>query len=609
MTINRGLFGGIIVLNRDECDRLPRFELPKGLTDALAHSGSAGHHEDDDGDDHEGGEAHEDDHPHGDDHDPGHDEPGHHDDGHSHAVDARDDRAPGRTKGPAPHRDPGFQHVAPIAPGIPARMHRDMMAGAIAPVAMPPPGPPAMATHGGMPMPGPMPMPGRHGHGLDLTDVPEWLLPFVVQLDELAHAPQHHMIPKHPHPLHVPMFLHQMSGARGTPVFQSAPLPGGGAVFTSPVFSFAATYDYFCGIHGPSMAGTIDVVTGGPSLAYVSITDNVFTPASVTVGVGGQVVWTNFGPSLHSVVERGGASLPSVPASMVAPSSATHRRFWPERTEDSLVHLQSRPQHELAQLPSALSAMDIRQRGDRHPQHRPRRIVRHRHDRPPVLLLPKRIAKYQPPHHRPHNARPFRLRGDFLFHCHVEMHMMQGLAGLVRATQTVWLTRADADLLRATTGLPLDPGDNSCPPVDFDRCANAMGGKWEELPGLPDITFMHAALLPNSNRLLFWGYGPRVDQARLWDQGTGLYTAPTNQPSDISPDQDIWSDAHAFLNATTNTILAHGGFRHNPDPPMSVDTERRSFLFDQGSSTWAHAADTNVGRFYPTTLTLGMEPR
>ena len=293
MTINRGLFGGIIVLDREECDRLPRFELPKGLTDALAHSGSAGHHEDDDGDDHEGGEGHEDDHPHGDDHDPGHDEPGHHDDGHSHAVDARDDRAPGRTKGPARHRDPGFQHVAPIAPGIPARMHRDMMAGAIAPVAMPPPGPPAMATHGGMPMPGPMPMPGRHGHGLDLTDVPEWLLPFVVQLDELAHAPQHHLIPKHPHPLHVPMFLHQMSGARGTPVFQSAPLPGGGAVFTSPVFSFAATYDYFCGIHGPSMAGTIDVVTGGPSLAYVSITDNVFTPASVTVGVGGQVVWTN----------------------------------------------------------------------------------------------------------------------------------------------------------------------------------------------------------------------------------------------------------------------------------------------------------------------------
>ena len=79
MTINRGLVGGILVLTRDECDRLPRFELPKGLTDALAHSGSAAHHEDDDRDDHEGGEAHEDDHPHGDDHDPGHDEPGHHD--------------------------------------------------------------------------------------------------------------------------------------------------------------------------------------------------------------------------------------------------------------------------------------------------------------------------------------------------------------------------------------------------------------------------------------------------------------------------------------------------------------------------------------------------
>ena len=31
----------------------------------------------------------------------------------------------------------------------------------------------------------------------------------------------------------------------------------------------------------------------------------------MTVGVGGQVTWTNSGPSPHSVVERGGDSMPS----------------------------------------------------------------------------------------------------------------------------------------------------------------------------------------------------------------------------------------------------------------------------------------------------------
>jgi plastocyanin len=450
-------------------------------------------------------------------------------------------------------------------------------------------------------------MPGRHGHGLDLTDIPEPLRPFVVLLDELAHAPQHHAIPKPPHTLHVPIFFHQMSGARGTPVFQSAPLtPGGGlgAVFTSPVFSFAAPYDYFCGIHGPSMAGTVTVVPGGPSVVYVSITDNVFTPAAVTVGVGGQVVWTNFGPSLHSVVERGGVSLPSYcfngrtfvgNSPTILAESGQKIRWYVFNLDLGMNWHNFHPHAQRWQF--ANEVIDIRSIG-------PAESFVVDTVVPPVLLLPEHVEKYQKPPHRPHNARPFRLRGDFLFHCHVEMHMMQGLAGLVRAIQTVWLTRADADLLSAETGLPLDPGGNACPPVDFERCANAMGGKWEELPGLPNITFMHAVLLPNSTRLLFWGYGPRVDQSRLWDQATGLYTAPPNQPSDVAPDQDIWSGAHAFLDAATNTILVHGGYRHAATPPMTVDTERRAFFFDPGSSTWAHAADTNVGRFYPTTITL-----
>ena len=40
----------------------------------------------------------------------------------------------------------------------------------------------------------------------------------------------------------------------------------------------------------------------------------------------------------------------------------------------------------------------------------------------------------------PENACRVRIRGDFLFHCHVEEHMMAGLAGLVRARQYIWIS-------------------------------------------------------------------------------------------------------------------------------------------------------------------------
>ena len=71
---------------------------------------------------------------------------------------------------------------------------------------------------------------------------------------------------------------------------------------------------------------------------------------------------------------------------------------------------------------------------------------------------------------------------------------------------------------------------------------------------------MHAVLLANSTRILFWGYGQRPDQARLWDQATGLYTSPANQPIAIAADENIWSGAHAHLNDAQGPSSLHGGF-------------------------------------------------
>ncbi|HEX6623681.1 MAG TPA: galactose oxidase-like domain-containing protein, partial [Pyrinomonadaceae bacterium] len=222
---------------------------------------------------------------------------------------------------------------------------------------------------------------------------------------------------------------------------------------------------------------------------------------------------------------------------------------------------------------------------------------------PPVLLLPPRIERYQAPRYRPRDARLFKLRGDFPFHCHSADDMQQGLVGLVRSTQEVWLTPQDAALIRSRTGLPLDAGDNDCPAVDFERCANAANGKWEEVPGVAGVTFMHAVLLANTRRVLFWGYN-RPDQTRVWDQATGAYDQPFNQPISISPDTDLWSGSHAYLNDAAGTILIHGGYSLGLTPPFTVDTERRTFLFDPPSLTWVDAADTTLNRFYPSTVTL-----
>ena len=533
MAINRGLFGGIVVLEEEEIEDLPKFDLPEELVRiALAARQSGG------------------------------------------------------TLAAA-------ERVAPMPMGAPTQQ----------------PGP------GTAPVPGAMAMPmgGSAGmtHMQDALDLPAPLRDLVFTLDELAHAPQHHKIPKPPKPLHVPIFLHQMSGMRGAPVFQSAPLnpptmamPGG--QYLSPSFSFATKYNYYCGIHGPSMSGMVTVQPGGPSLATVSIVDFQFLPANVTVGVGGQVQWTNNGPSLHSVIEAGGDSLPSyclngrsfVGNTPTILTEAGQRIRWYVFNLDLGMNWHNFHTHAM-RWTFADATVDVRSIG-------PAESFVVATIAPPVLLLPPHIQQHQQDGHHLPEAKRYHLRGDFLFHCHVEMHMMQGLVGLVRSRQSVWLTKAQADHLAATVGLPLDPGTNDCPAPDLARCENAMGGKWEELPGLPGITFMHAVLIANTRRVLFWGYGPPaaagVHQSRLWDQTTGLYSDPLPQPDAVTADENLWSSGHAYL--SDGTIVAHGGFLYSLVAPMTVNTERRAFYFDPAGTAWAAAPDVNTGRFYPTTITL-----
>jgi plastocyanin len=506
--VNRGLFGGLVVLPEHEHERLPRFPLPPGFEERIR--------------------------------------------------ELIEDLQPRQ-----PHDDK--PHTAARAGGT----------DAMGPMPMP--------------APGPAPRPGA---------VPAELVPYLATLDELAHAPQ--PLPPREHLLHVPLFLHQMSGFRGTPVFESGPLNAGGS-YTSPLLTVAGTYNYICGIHGASMAGSVTVQPGGPSTNAVTIVDFAFNPPNVVVGIGGQVTWTNAGPSQHSVVERGGDNLPSfclngrsfVGNTPTIVAHAGQRIRWYVFNLDLGMNWHNFHPH-AQRWRFADQTIDVRSIG-------PAESFIVETEAPPALLLPPGLEHCHHPHE---GAKEYHLRGEFLVHCHVEMHMMQGLAALLRSRQTVHLTPQEAQELSAQIGLPLDPEDNACPAVQLDRCANAVGGRWEELPGFPEITFMHAVLLPNSFRLLYWGYGPRPDQTRLWDQATGLYTQPVNQPQSLAADQNIWSGAHAHLNDAAGTILVHGGFHFNADPPLTPDTERRAFLFDPGASSWAATAELHTGRFYPTTITL-----
>jgi plastocyanin len=440
----------------------------------------------------------------------------------------------------------------------------------------------------------PMPVP-RAG----VEQPPPELAPYLATLDELAHAPQ--LLPGPEELLHVPLFFHQMSGFRDTPLFESAPLGVGGS-YTSPAFTVAGTYNYICGIHGAVMSGSVTVLQGGPSSATVSIVDFAFNPGTVTVGLNGTVTWVNSGPSQHSVVERGGDNLPSY---------CFNGRSFVGNTPTIVAHAGQRIRWYVFNLDLGMGwhnfhthaqrwrfadqIIDVRSIG-------PAESFVVETQAPPALLLPPELEHCAHPHD---GAQEYHLRGDFLVHCHVEMHMMQGLVALVRSRQTVHLTAAEKQQLGLQTGLPLDPGGNDCPAVDPNRCANAMGGRWEELPGLPGVTFMHAVLLPESSRILFWGYGPASDQTRLWDQATGLYTQPAHQPQYWAADENIWSGSHAHLTDPAGTILVHGGFRDFQGAPLTVDTERRAFLFDPASLDFTGAAqDMHVGRFYPTTLTL-----
>ncbi len=397
---------------------------------------------------------------------------------------------------------------------------------------------------------------------------------------------------------HVPVFLHHMSSGESKPLFDSGDLEELIGVWEHK-FDAEGSFEYFCA-HHPNMTGTVNVTAGGPAQVTVNIVDGppmAFSPAMVTVGVGGEVRWENHSVHHHTVTSKEGTSLPTHcingrgfvgnSPTIVAPSGQRIR--WYVFNLDTGLNWHNFHPHAM-RWTFAGENIDIRTIG-------PAESFIINSEVPPVILLDEEMKAIQDPEKRPDDAKLYRLKGDFVFHCHVHHHLMNGMVGIVRAKQSVWLTAEMVEQIREEKGLALDNGSNTCPDVALDRCRQRGEGHWEEVPGDPEVTFMHSVLLPDTNKVLYWGY-TGADQSRLWEYSpAGGYDVPNNQPADLMGGDinasDLWSAEHTHLDTNEGHVLAHGGF-----------TPNRSFIFDPTTDTWSQVEDTADDRFYATTLTI-----
>jgi plastocyanin len=181
--------------------------------------------------------------------------------------------------------------------------------------------------------------------------------------------------------------------------------------------------------------------------------------------------------------------------------------------------------------------------------------------------------------------RRVKLRGDFLVHCHVEMHMMEGMAAVVRAVQEIEITPE----LEAALGFnPPEEDGSVCPAVSLHPCVHGGSGSWERLPDAP-IFVVHAAVL-NTGRVLLWAGTAEVGdplESRVWNPADG---SMTTQHYTV----DLFCSGHAFL-ADGRLCVAGGA-------PSGI--LKATHLFDPGAETWTRVADMAEARWYPTVLTL-----
>lgn len=485
---------------------------------------------------------------------------------------------------------------------------------------------------------------GFHDHAHDVArNINLGLFGGLIVRNPAAHCADHE----------VPVFIHQFAGSSGV-AFQSKPLAHGDSF--NFVFADAKIVHYYCAIHGPTMNGTVQVTAGAPVSANVSVQDNKFVPSLIQVRPGGSIHWQNDGNHEHIVFSAGGgapnfclngrAFVGNTPT--VAGDTGERLRWYIFNLDVSGIWHNFHPHsvrwalplppggasdvHGISSLETFITDTEI----------------------PPAIRLPYALEQFQ--WNPSENACRVRIRGDFLFHCHVEEHMMAGLAGLVRARQYIWISDELSKSIEVE--LPFDDGMNECPSVDILRCLHdhdaaptsghdhsggarehlaptveavgmaSMGGmpgmgmggmsgmsampsrdilqaatkgRWELLPCPAPILAIHGAVLHTGKVLLFAGSGndelfTTGLRSAVWDYENGEFISP------FTP-VDFFCAGQAFL-PDGRLLVAGGTKEYDRDGRPFVGLET-SYLFDPLSESWIRLASMAEGRWYPTLVTLG----
>jgi plastocyanin len=451
--------------------------------------------------------------------------------------------------------------------------------------------------------------------------------------------------PNAPCPDHqIPLFVHELAGVSGVQ-FESKRLSNGGTFdFTLPT---PGVVQYYCQIHGPTMNGTITVIPGAPNSQSVSIKDNLFDPQVISIAPGGTVHWKNVGNHDHIVFSRGGgatnfclngrAFVGNTPT--IEGNTGEKLRWyvfnmdlagvWHNFHPHSVRWQLSTPPggvsdvHGLSPLESFVTDTEV----------------------PPAMRLPCALQEFQCEPNL--DACRVRLKGEFLFHCHIEEHMMAGLAGLVRARQYIWINEAIAKQI--SVELPYDNGMNSCPSVDLTRChpgrekqpphhenmpvttmpsmpgmpgmpmptgpaMPGMGtpsvdvtelaskGVWEMLPCHAPLLPVHGAVLHTGKVLLFAGSGndelyTSGLRSAVWDYINGEWASPFTPVDFFCSGQSFLADGRVIVAGGTKEYDVNGhGF-------IGLDS---AYAFDPVSEQWTRLQNmTAGGRWYPTLVALG----
>ena len=467
---------------------------------------------------------------------------------------------------------------------------------------------------------------GFHDHAHNVgQNVNRGLFGGLIVRDPAAPCPDHQ----------IPMFIHELAGVSGVQ-FQSSRLSTNGTfnfTFTAP-----GSVNYYCQIHGPTMNGTVQVVTGAPNSQNVSIKDNFFDPQVVSIAPGGTVHWTNVGQHDHIVFSGGGGAtnfclngrtfVGNTPT--IVGDTGESLRWYVFNMDLASVWHNFHPHSVRWQLPAPPGGAS-----DVHALSPVESFVTDT-EVPPALRLPCALEEFQC--HPDLDACRVRIKGDFLFHCHIEEHMMAGLAGLVRARQYIWIN--DALARQINLQLPYDDGQNSCPSVDLLRCHHrgqkgpsgndmpgmsgmpGMGGTmpgmgstpvvdaaelatkgvWELLACHAPLLPVHGAVLHTGKVLIFAGSGndelyTTGLRSAVWDLVNGEWVSPFTPVDFFCAGQSFLPDGRVLVAGGTKEYDVNGhGF-------IGLDS---AYAFDPTSEQWTRLQSmTAGGRWYPTLTTLG----